>query len=741
MSTETAPPSTVRVDARDKVTGTLRYGTDRVPPGLLHAALAVATVAKGRLVHLDTEAAAALPGVHLVLTHADAGELTSGGFLLGGGYGFQSFQPLTGDHIAYRGQPIALVVADTLHVAIEAVALVRAEYESEPGAFTLDAPGAETLVQSEAIPLPMFADVVAGDADGVLAEAATRPGAVVVDAVYDHAAQHQNPMELIGTVAEWRSAGDGGADILTVHEGTQNAGAVQHGVARQLGIDADRVEVISPSVGGGFGQKNSLQPQTALVAIAARRVGRPVKLVVPRTQVFHDSSFRPATRQHIRLAADGTGRMLAAVHEVDQQTSRHDLFPGTHTEITSRLYGIPNYRGLQRLVRTDVQTPGYMRAPYEHAAAFAFESAVDELAAALGQDPVQLRLANDTDTDPISGEPFSSRHLAECLRRGAERFGWARRTPEPGSMRADDGSRVGWGVAVGCYPGMAAPTAARVCAEPSGAVRVEVGAHEMGQGLRTAMVRTVAADLGIPAGDVTPAVGDTRALPHHLTAGSWGTAGALPAIALALAELRTALKVPELGPVDVAAAGAATGRDSVEVEAVYTAPGQPPQVLDRLRAGLPAPGGPEHPGFVTFSWVAHFVEVRIEPTIHRIRVPRVVSVADCGRVASPTTAASQLRGGVVWGISAALRESSEVDPRFGGFLNASLEEYPITVNADIGEIDVDFIDAPDPMLNSLGVKGLGEVSMVGVAGAVANAVHHATGRRFRRLPIHLEDVL
>ena len=722
--------SLARVDAHGKVTGTVHYGADRVPPGLAHAALAVATIGRGRIVRIDTAAAQAVPGVRLVLTHLDPGELTAAGYLMAGGYALQSLQPLLGDHVAYRGQPIAVVVADTLPAAAEAAALVRAEYEAEPVSVELDSEGAETVEQAAAIPLPMFADVNVGDADGVFADCP-----VQVDAVFDCPPQHPVPMELIGCVAEW----DG--DTLTVHEGTQNADAVRHGLAAQLGIDAAQVRVISPYVGGAFGNKNSLQPHTSLAAVAARRLGRPVKLVLPRAQMFDGASFRPASRHRIRIGATRCGQLRAAIHEADQQTSRHDLFPASYTAMTSRLYGIPNFRGRQRLVRTDVQTPGFMRAPYEHPAAFAFECAIDEVAYATGQDPVDLRLSNDTAADPVTGQPFSSRHLADCLRRGADRFGWAKRTAEPGSMTAADGTLIGWGVAAGAYPASAAPAIARLRADARGTLTIHVGGHEMGQGIRTAITQTITGDLGVPAGSITVDVGDTRVVPQHVTAGSWGTATALPAVHAALLELRRQLALPEAGPVDLRAALSAAGRDDIEVEAATRAPGQPAEIIDYLRGGGFAPAGPEYPGFTAFSFVAHFIEVRVEPTTRRIRVSRVVSIADCGRVASPVTAASQIRGAVVWGIGASLHERSEVDPRYGGFLNADLAEYVVPVNADVPDIDVGFIGIPDPQLNALGVKGLGEVAMVGVAPAIVNAVFHATGRRHRSLPIRLEDNL
>jgi xanthine dehydrogenase YagR molybdenum-binding subunit len=724
---------TPRVDARDKVRGKALFGADDVRPEMMHAALAVAGIGKGRIVSLGTRAAHAVSGVRLVLTHEDLSDVKSAGFLMAGGYGFQSLQPMLSPAIAYRGQPIALVAADTLEAAIEAATLIEATYATEPFSVTLDAAGAEIVNQADT-PLKNFIpEVIAGDADKAFSEAPVK-----IDAQFTSAPQHQNPMELIATVAEWRNGS------LTIHEGTQNAEAIRHGLVTALSLTPDQVEVISPSAGGGFGQKNSLQMHTVLAAVAARRLQRPVKLVVPRLQVFHDASFRPGSRQRVRLGADRSGKMLAAIHEVDAQTSRHDLFPAEFAAVSSRLYGIENFRGHERLVRTDVQTPGYMRAPFEHGACFAMESAVDELAYALGQDPVALRLANDTTIDPISKLPLSSRHLSECLQRGAKRFGWNKRSMAPQSMRADDGSFIGWGVAAGAYPGVIVPTVARLKVTDDGGVVISIGGHEMGQGIRTALAATVSRKLGVPAENVVAVIGDTRAAPQHLTAGSWGTASAIPAaddaadaMLMALAEL-TPSAYSNRTPAQILKAA---GRPSLEVEVRRKAPGQPDAIYDRLAAGLPSIGGPVFADFVTFSYIAHFVEVRVEPNTRRVRVPRVISVADCGRVMSPRTAASQVRGGVVWGIGATLREASEVDPRYGGFLNADLAEYVVPVNADIGSIDVEFVDEPDFKFNRSGVKGLGEVSMTGVAPAISNAVYHATGRRLRDLPIRIEHLL
>lgn len=729
-------PKTRRVDAQDKVRGAPLYAADLVRPGMVHAVLAVSTAGRGTIRSIDTQAAAATPGVRLVLTHLDTQGVQPPGHLLAGGFGFQSLQPMLDARIAYRGQPIALVAADTLEAAVEGAALVTAVVDAAPLQLSIAAAPPQDIVaqQGSRLPQELFADRVAGDADAAFAAAPVK-----VEAEYLSPPQHPNPMELIATVAEWRG------DTLVLHEGTQNAGAIRHGVARQLGIPAASIEVVSPQAGGGFGQRNSLQMQTVLAALAARRLGRPVKLVVSRMQGFHDASFRPASRHRVRLAAEASGKVVAAIHETDQQTSRHDLFPSSFADMTSRLYGIPNFRGRERLVRTDVQTPGYMRAPFEHPAAFAFESAMDELAQRLDIDPVRLRLANDTGTDPITGKPFSSRHLSRCLAEGAARFGWpARGRGAPGASKARDGTLVGVGMACGAYKAATSAAAATIAATAAGPVHVAVSGHEMGQGLRTAIANVLARRLRVEPSAIVVSVGETRGVAQHLTAGSWGTASAVPVAEEAATALLAALQAlghgdpQRLSPSQILRRA---GRERLEVAVRRKAPGQPDAVFQRLDGGQVAALGPVYPAFVAMSYAAHFVEVRVEPTTRRVRVPRVVSVVDCGRVVSPRTAESQVRGGVVWGLGAALREVSEVDPRYGGFLNADLAEYLVPVQADIGEIDVGFIDRPDPLLNGSGVKGLGEVCMVGVAAAIANAVHHATGRRVRHLPIRIEDLI
>lgn len=723
-----------RVDARDKVTGAPIYAADRTLPGMLHGAFAVSTITKGRLENLDLAAASAVPGVRLIITHETVKDkMKRVGFVLAGSYAFQSFQPMLSDAIAYRGQPIALVLAETLDAAIHAASLVEGRYQAEPFSPSLGSEGSVVIPQAQSpLPQQLFGDISVGDAQGAWDEALTK-----TDLTFHSPPQHQNPMELVATVAAW----DG--DHLTIYEGTQNSGSLRHGVAEILGLDPQRVTVISPQAGGGFGQKNSLQMQTAFAAFAARETGAPVKIVVPRRQLFLDASFRPESAHRVRLGADSSGRVTSAIYEVDAQTSRHDLFPLDYTSSGARLFGIPNFQGRQRLVQTDVQTPGYMRAPFEHFSSFAIDSSIDDMAYKLGRDPVEYRLAHDTATDYVTGRPHSSRYLSACLERGASLFGWNRRKSVPGSMVAENGDLIGWGVGVGCYKAATAAAIARLEVSADGGVMLTVGVHEMGQGIRTALTSIVAEKLGVPMESIAVVIGDTRGAPQHLTAGSWGTATAVPAAASAADRMTEALSALNAGGINSTPAEIlkAAGKTDLSVEIERPAPGLPKETLANLMRGGVSVRGPVYDAFVSYSHIAHFAEVRIEPSTRRIRVPRVVSVADCGRVVSPRTAASQVRGGVVWGIGASLRESSEIDIRYGGFLNTDIAEYVIPVNADIGSIEVDFINEPDPQINESGVKGLGEVAMTGVAAAVANAVFHATGQRLRDLPIRIEHIL
>ena len=714
-------PDRARIDALEKVQGLTRYPGDMPASRMLHAMIVPSRIAKGRLTGLDTAAALRVAGVVRVLTPED----------------FPSPPPVSEagppppppsleQRIAFRGQPVALVVAESLEAAIEGAELVRPSFEVEPFAVEIDSKDSERDAAE---------NVIFGDAQAAFARAA-----ITIEAKYTSPTQHHNPIELLVTAAIWE---DG---RLTLYESTQSSAATKVATARALGLDPAMVDVKSAYIGGGFGQKGgSSQRQTVLVARAAMLLGRPVKIVVPRGQIFHQATYRPRSRHHIRLGADAGGKMIAAAYDAEQEQSRHGSFPvADYHEAPARMYGIENYHGTAADIRLDRQPPGWMRAPHPQAACFAFESAVDELAYELGHDPVALRLANDRRVDPLTGHPFSSRFLNECLEEGARRFGWSQRNARPGSMTASDGSLIGWGVACGAYPSRMVPAVATLRIGADGSTLYKASGHEMGQGIRTAIATVLLEALSIDPDRLESVIGDTSAAPQHMTAGSWGTAGAVPAATKAAARMREAMTELLAGrriQGNLHRQLAAVRRPSLQIEVTELGPGQGPEALASLRRGGFAVAGPEYPTFTTMSYIAHFVEVQVETRTRRVRVPRVVSIADCGRVISPRTAASQVRGGVVWAISAALREATEIDPRYGGYLNNDLADYVVAVNADIGSIDVGFIDQPDPLANSTGLKGLGEVAMAGASPAVANAIFHATGKRIRELPIRIEHLL
>ncbi|MBB3695171.1 xanthine dehydrogenase family protein molybdopterin-binding subunit [Sphingomonas sp. BK580] len=718
-----ALPEIARIDARDKVRGATLYAADHWFDRPLYAMLVPARIAKGTLLGLDTAAALAVPGVVRIVTEQDLPAPPKP--LTEASEGPPPAPPTFRKEIGFRGQSIALVLAETLEAAIEGADAVVGRYAAQPFASRIDSDGARREPAE---------DKKAGDAGAALAQASNK-----IDQTYVSPTQHHNPIELLATSAVF----EGGR--LTIYECTQHSAGVRDAVARSIRMDPRQIDVKSPSVGGGFGQKGTPYGHSAIVARAAMLTGRPVKLVIPRGQIFHGASFRPESHHRVRLGADASGKLTAAVYHAEHEQSLNGHFPpADYHEATSRLYDIRDYLGTSADIRIDRQDPGYMRCPHPQPSCFAFESAVDELAVQLGRDPVEFRLANDGRVDPLTGKPYSSRFLSECIREGARRFGWSQRKPEPGSMRLDDGTLVGWGMAVGAYPSMMVPSLATLRIGADGRSRFSASGHEMGQGIKTSIANVLLEGLRIDPDGLEIVVGDTSAAPQHITAGSWGSAGVVPAAAKAVDQMRAALGelLSDRIPVgNVHRQLAAVKRPYVEVQVSSWGPGQDAGVLQRLRQGAYAVAGPEYAGFTTMSYIAHFVEVQIEPRMRRVRMPRAVSIADCGRVISPRTAMSQVYGGVVWGFSATLREATEIDRRYGGYLNCDLADYVVAVNADIGEIEVGLINQPDPLANSMGLKGLGEVVMAGCSAAIVNAIYHATGKRIRHMPVRIEDLL
>ncbi|MEA2468027.1 MAG: xanthine dehydrogenase YagR molybdenum-binding subunit [Thermoleophilaceae bacterium] len=667
-----------RVDGPLKVTGAARYAYEHPVEDVAHAAGVLSTIAKGRIVSVDATAALGLEGVIGVLWHENAPRLQTDDAEL---------QVLQSDAVAFRGQFVALVVAGTPEVARHAAALVEVRYEEEPHDVVLSADRSDLD-----LPPGDDADSYTGDVESGRAEASS-----VIDHTYTTPAEHNNPIETHATIAIWE-----GSDRLTLYDANQGSHSISDDVSGAFGLTGEQVRVISPYVGGAFGSKNFTHAHVVLTAMAARAVERPVKLELTRDQMFSLVGYRTPTIQRVRLAADGDGRITAVEHDVVIQVSKlTDTIEDLSAKPTRMMYAGPNRRTSHRMARLDLPPPTIMRAPGEAQGSFALESAMDELAIECGIDPVELRLRNEPETDPDSGLPFSSRGLVECLKRGAERFGWEPR--DAGARGRREGrSMVGTGVAASAYPAGRGQATATVRAAGGGRYRVQIDASDIGTGAWTVLTQIAADALEVGVDDVILEIGDS-ALPRARSAGgsqgttSWGTA-----IVHAARKLRE----------DGASEATADAGDNSYAEQ-----------------------------YAMYAHGAQFAEVRVDPDTFEVRVPRMVGVFAVGRVLNPKTARSQLIGGMAWGLSMALLEESVLDPRYGDYANHDLGEYHVAVNADVGEIDVDWIDEDDRYVSPMGAKGVGEIGIVGAAAAIANAVYDATGVRVRDLPITLDKLL
>jgi xanthine dehydrogenase YagR molybdenum-binding subunit len=712
-----------RYEAHAKVTGEARYPSDVRLPRTAHACLHVSRIGRGTVEAFDLTAARAVRGVIDILTHETiADEIRQTPAIYQGGYASDSVRPLGSAEIAYWGQPIAMVVAETYEAAREAAQRIAVTYAPHPSpAAQIDSPGADTQALG-----PMT--VRAGAFDAAYAAAPVR-----IDARYTTPTQHQNPLELFATQCMWEGR------QLTVHEPSQYVNSVKFGLAEQLGMDPERIRVISTYVGGAFGAKGFLTQRTALVAIAARRLGRPVKLVASRAQGFTVSGYRAETRHHVQLAASRDGRLTALRHEGWELTSRADTVAMGAVSMTSRLYACPNILGRVNAVAADRSTPGFMRAPGEMPYAFAMETALDELAEQLGMDPIELRRVNDTQTDPVGLLPYTSRSLMRCFDEAAVAFGWKDRTGQPGSMRDGDWL-VGWGCASAFYPTNAGNSAARVRLTADGRVHVASAGHELGQGMYTMMAQVAAEELGVPLERVTVSLGDSDLPPAVVSGGSSGTASVASAIMAACDAIRARLGIG--ADQGVLRAMEASGVGAIEEFAEIRAHGRSPESMRDLYRGRALPtGGVDLRDRVQFALGAQFVEIRIHALTHEIRVPRAVGAFAAGRIINPRTAHAQLVGGMIWGISSALHEHTDIDRRSAGYVNANLADYLLPVNADIVDVRAIMVPEEDRLVNRAGVKGVGEIGVVGVAPAISNAVFHATGRRLRDLPIRIEHVM
>ena len=690
-----------RVDGPAKVTGEARYPADFGFEELAYAVLVQSTIAAGRIRRIDTAPAEAAPGVLAVITHRNAPRLARAP----GGLGVGPPPPLQHDRIVHHGQHIAMVVALTLEQATAAARLIQIGYEETEPLLDIDDPRAKQVENAAG------RDVSRGDVEAGLAAAE-----VVVAATYTTPTQTNNPLGLFATTAYW----DG--DLLTVHDSTQGTAFARASLAATFGIGESGVRVLAPFVGGAFGAGLRTWPHVVLAAVAARMVDRPVKLVLTRAQMFTSVGYRPATVQHVRLGATRAGELVAIDHEGIEPTALEDDYAESLTRATAVLYDCPNLAGRTRQRKLNVACPTWMRGPGEAPGVFALECALDELAYELGIDPVELRLRNYADVHPSSGRPWSTKALRACYEQGADRFGWARRSPQPRSMR-DGRYLVGYGMASAYYGYVQVPCQARVTLGLDGVAVVRSAATDIGPGTYTVMTQVAADLLGLPLERVRLELGDSAMPRAPLQGGSGLTAALGSAVHAACTQLVRSFTELAGGP---PAADTYPGMLARHQLTELSADG-----ASARRTDLDA-----EPGI----FAAKFAEVRVDPDLAEVRVTRFVAAVDGGRILNEKTAASQIIGGTAGGIGMALLEQTLSDPGTGRIANATFGDYLVAVNADVPDIDVIFTGEPDP-INPVGVKGIGEVAIVGVAPAIANAVFHATGRRLRALPITAEQLL
>lgn len=725
-----------RVDGRLKVTGTAKYSAEIALSNVAHAVLVTSTVPVATIAHIDAVRARSAPGVLAVLTHENAPKLPPQKL-----EGQSRVLTLLQDNeVRYNGQPVAVVVADTLEHATDAASLVTVRYATRRTP-VIDMHGAK---DSAYMPKPSNnrpPDTKRGDVDAALANAAVK-----LRQTYTTPFEHHNPMEMHSTTAAW----DG--DKLTVYDATQYVVGDRDLLAKTLGVPPENVRLLSYFVGGGFGSKGSMWSHVPLTAMAAKAVKRPVRLMLTRRQMFGPVGGRPQTEQTISIGAAKDGTIGALRHESVSHTSRFDEFLEPAAMVTRVLYASPNLDTSHRLVRLDTGTPIFQRAPGEATGTFALESAMDEMAVALDMDPIAFRLKNYAEREPESGKPFSSKALRECYRVGAERFNWSKRNPKPRANR-DGNVLVGHGMASCTYPTnrMKASASARLMVDgDSVRALVQTATQDIGTGTYTVMAQVAADALALPMEQVRFELGDSRMPPSPVSGGSMTAASsgsAVHDVCLALRNRLVSLAVSDdASPLRGANASDVVAENGVLVDRrngsqretyVAVLKRQPGAFLEVQSDSAPAP---EAQQYAMHSFGAVFVEARVDEDLGEIRIPRVVAAYGVGRILNMKTALSQLHGGIVWGVGMAMLEETLIDHASGRYANADLGEYHVPVNADIGALDVTFVPETDTIINPIGVKGIGEIGITGVAAAIANAVYNATGVRVRSLPITLDKI-
>jgi xanthine dehydrogenase YagR molybdenum-binding subunit len=702
-----------RVDGNLKVTGGALYSAEFPQENLAYAVAIGSKIARGKIQSIDTSAAQ-IPGVVSVITHENAPELQPAKPFTEGGSAGEKRLPLQDNIVYHSGEHIGVVVADTLEQATYAASLVRFTYEEETPIIEIDKQRGEEFEPEKVFGKPP--KVVRGNPQEAFEKADIK-----IDQTYITPTENHNPIEPHATIAVWEN------DKLTVYNATQTTYGTKQALASSLDIPEENVRVICQFIGGAFGCKGTVWSNVYLAAIAAREVNRPVKLVLTREDMFNVVGHRAQTEQNVKLGATRDGKLTAIIHDGISHTSMFDEFVEPFTVATHMMYACENLQASQRLIRLNRGTPTFMRAPGEASGVFALEAAMDELAYALNLDPIELRLRNHADTDPDTNLPWSSKSLKECYQIGAEKFGWSKRNPEPGSMR-DGRYLIGMGMATATYPAFTSPASAKAKMLSDGSVVVQSSTHDMGGGTATVMAQLIADTLDLPFEKVCFEYGDTR-LPKapvsggSMTVSSVGSAvhGAVKALQAKVLELAGQDKNDSLTIEDYANILAKNNKQQIEVE--YDAESDQDKKYSKHAFG------------------AQFVEVRIDPDFGEVRINRYTGAFACGKILNEKTARSQFMGGIIMGIGMALMEETLVDPNLGRVMNANLAEYHVPVNADIPDIDIEMIEEVDNNVNAIGTKGIGEIGITGVAAAVANAVYHATGKRIRDLPITPDKVM
>ncbi|HYK47684.1 MAG TPA: xanthine dehydrogenase family protein molybdopterin-binding subunit [Parafilimonas sp.] len=729
-----------RVDGKAKVTGAATYAADQKIQNVAYGFLVGSTIAKGRIKSIDTKSVEQAPGVLAVFTHLNAPKIP--GYQTGNDpakppTGNQPLRIFYNDEILYYDQPIALVIADTFERVLYAATLVKAQYEKASHQTDLEA----NLNKAKAPSSEWMRDYNRREPD------AYKNAPVKMEQQYYHPREVHSPMELANIIASWE-----GENKVTIYTKTQGVLDTQRSIKDAFQLPAENITVHAEYVGGAFGMGLRTWPYEIAAVMGAKKIGKPVKLVLHREQMFTNVGYRPATLQKIGMGATADGKLVGITHEATGNTSSYEEFTEGSTGISRMLYACPNVTTRYRIVPLDVCTPIWMRGPGETTGCYALESAMDEMAYALNLDPIEFRLRNHADADPESNQPWSSKYLKECYQIGAEKIGWKDRKLQPRVLQ-ENGWLIGYGMGTGSFAAMRWNATVKATLQPDGSLVLQCSVNDMGPGTATMMTAIASDAMGIPADKITVHIGNTTLPPGSTQGGSATTStvgGAVSDVCSAVKEEIATLAGKEGSPFRTANTLNLKAEDITFSDKGITSKNDASLNISYAdlfkQNNLPAlevtkEGRGEQLPYAMHSFSVHFVKLRVHPPTGRVKIDHVVSCADAGTIVSPKTAESQMKGGAVGGIGMALMEEGIFDHRFGRVINNNLADYHVPVNADIPNIDVLFVNKKDPYINPVGSKGLGEIALIGMAAAVANAVFNATGKRIRDLPITLDKLI